>query len=159
MFDILSFFRPKKVASGNAAKERLKLVLVHDRTNCSGDLLEKIRKEIMDVLSKYMEIDMDNLDIKFGTVKSESDSQSDVPAFYANIPIKNLRKPIESKTEEKPKEEPKKAEEVVVAEEKVEEKVEEKALEKEIGVKTEEVKSHEKSKSKKGNKNKKKEIE
>ncbi len=94
MIDIVSLLKPKKTkkTAGQMAKERLKLVLIHDRTDCSGDLLEMIRKDIMDVLSKYMEIDLDALDIQIGTTKSEEDENADVPALYANIPIKNLKK-------------------------------------------------------------------
>jgi len=101
MIDIISLLRPKKTkkTAGEIAKERLKLVLIHDRSNCSGDLLEKIRKDIMDVLSKYMEIDMDALDIRIDTTMSDDDSSMEVPALYANIPIKNLKQ--NTKDEEK----------------------------------------------------------
>mgnify|MGYP003442018277 CR=1 FL=1 len=61
MIDIVSLLKPKKQkkTAGEVAKERLKLVLIHDRANCESDLLESIRKDIMEVLSKYMEIDME----------------------------------------------------------------------------------------------------
>ena len=47
------FFRKK--SSGNVAKDRLKLVLVSDRANCSPDIMEQIQKDIINVLSKYVE--------------------------------------------------------------------------------------------------------
>ena len=93
MIDIFSLLKKKqnKKSAGQIAKERLKLVLIHDRSDCSAELLENIRKDIMDVLSKYMEIDMDALDIQISTTKLDEESDVEVPALYANIPIKNLK--------------------------------------------------------------------
>lgn len=93
MIDIFSLLKKKqnKKSAGQIAKERLKLVLIHDRSDCSAELLENIRKDIMDVLSKYMEIDMDALDIQISTTKLDDTSDVEVPALYANIPIKNLK--------------------------------------------------------------------
>ena len=64
----------KKKGSSDVAKDRLKLLLVSDRANCSPEVMEMIKNDIIKVISKYMVIDN-------GTV----------PALYANIPIKNLR--------------------------------------------------------------------
>ena len=52
------FFRKK--SSGSVAKDRLKLVLVSDRTNCSPEIMEQMKNDIIQVISKYMEIDMEN---------------------------------------------------------------------------------------------------
>lgn len=82
-----------KNKSKNTAKDRLKLVLIHDRANCSTELLEMIKTDIINVINKYMEIDEDGLDIKIGTTKSEANNHV-VPALYANIPIRNMRKSI-----------------------------------------------------------------
>ena len=57
-----SFLRKK--TSGNTAKDRLKLVLVSDRANCSPETMELIKNDIIKVISKYMEIDTDGLDIQ-----------------------------------------------------------------------------------------------
>ena len=71
--DFFSFFRKKQTPpSGSVAKDRLKLVLVHDRVNCSSQVLEMLKTDIIKVISNYMEIDTDEL--------------------YANIPIKSMRK-------------------------------------------------------------------
>lgn len=79
-----------KKASKSVAKDRLKLVLIHDRANCSSEILEMIKTDIIHVISKYMEIDEKGLEIKIGTTRSERNNQQ-VPALYANIPIKNIR--------------------------------------------------------------------
>ena len=53
----------KKKSSGSVAKDRLKLVLVSDRANCSPELMEQIKNDIINVISKYVEIDAEGLDI------------------------------------------------------------------------------------------------
>ena len=47
-----SFLRKK--TSGSTAKDRLKLVLVSDRANCSPETMELIKNDIIKVISKYM---------------------------------------------------------------------------------------------------------
>lgn len=82
------FFRKK--SSGNVAKDRLKLVLVSDRANCSPELMEQIKNDIIQVLSKYVEIDKDGLDIKIEQTESEGNNGV-VPALFANIPIVSMK--------------------------------------------------------------------
>ena len=81
----------KKKNSGNVAKDRLKLLLVSDRANCSPDVMEKIKNDIIKVISKYMEIDTEGLDIQITQTESDSNNGS-VPALFANIPIKDLNR-------------------------------------------------------------------
>ena len=52
--------------SKEVAKDRLKLLLVSDRTDCSADMLEMIKNDIIQVISRYMEIDADGLN-RIGT--------------------------------------------------------------------------------------------
>ena len=80
----------KKKSSRDVAKDRLKLVLVSDRASCSPEIMQKIRSDIIEVLSKYAEIDMDGIDINFTQMDTEDNSGKTVPALYANIPIKNI---------------------------------------------------------------------
>ena len=68
----------RKKTSGNTAKDRLKLVLVSDRANCSPETMELI--------------DTDGLDIQITQMESDG-GHGNVPAIYANIPIKELRSP------------------------------------------------------------------
>lgn len=83
------FFR-KKNASREVAKDRLKLLLVSDRAGCTPDIMEAIKNDLIHVISKYMEIDTNGLEIKITRTASE-DSRETVPALYANIPIVNLK--------------------------------------------------------------------
>jgi len=80
----------KKKNSGSYAKDRLKLLLVSDRANCSPELMEMIKNDIINVISKYMEIDPEGLDIQITQTESDGNNGA-VPALYANIPIRDLR--------------------------------------------------------------------
>lgn len=82
------FFRKK--SSGNIAKDRLKLVLVSDRANCSPEIMEQIKNDIINVISKYIEIDQEGLDIKIAQTESD-EGNGTVPALFANIPIKDMK--------------------------------------------------------------------
>jgi cell division topological specificity factor len=82
------FNKPKN--SKDLAKDRLKLVLIHDRANVSPQLLEMMKNEIIQVISHYMDIDKEGLDIQLTRTKSE-DGEGVVPALVANIPIKNIK--------------------------------------------------------------------
>ena len=84
----MDFFRKKR--SGDVAKDRLKLLLVSDRANCSPDVMEMIKNDIIQVISKYMEIDAEGLDIQITQTESEG-GNGNVPALYANIPIRDMK--------------------------------------------------------------------
>ena len=86
----------KRKSSGDIAKDRLKLVLVSDRANCSPDVMEMIKNDIIQVISKYMEIDAEGLDIQSTQTESERNN-GNVPALYANIPIKDMKHPNASR--------------------------------------------------------------
>lgn len=49
--------------SGSKAKERLQFVLIHDRMNLPPDKLAAMKQEILAVISKYVAVDSDNVDI------------------------------------------------------------------------------------------------
>ena len=65
--------------SGQKAKDRLRIVLIHDRTDISPQLLDNLRDEIVDVLTRYMEIDIKKIDI-------DLDRDENAVALVANIP-------------------------------------------------------------------------
>ena len=85
---LADFFRKKGTSS--IAKDRLKLVLVSDRAGCSPEIMEQIKNDIIAVISKYIEIDLEGLDIKIMQTDSETHNGK-VPALYANIPIKDMK--------------------------------------------------------------------
>ena len=85
---LMDFFRKK--GSGGVAKDRLKLLLVSDRANCSPEIMEMIKNDIIAVISKYMDIDAQGLDIQITETESEG-SNGTVPALFANIPIRDMK--------------------------------------------------------------------
>lgn len=67
--------------SKDVAKERLELVLVHDRIDISREVLDNMRGELIEVVSKYVQIEEDELEINL--------AQDDrMVAIKANIPVK-----------------------------------------------------------------------
>ena len=80
----------RKSSSKDMAKDRLKLVLIHDRANCSPHVLEMLKIDIIKVISNYMEIDEEELDIQIS--QTQTDAHGTVPVLLANIPIKSMRK-------------------------------------------------------------------
>ena len=95
----VDFFK-RKPSSGNVAKDRLKLVLVSDRANCSPELMEQIKNDIINVLTKYVEIDLEGLDIKISQTELDAENGS-VPALFANIPIKDMKDKTDKSLEKK----------------------------------------------------------
>ncbi len=79
--DILNKLFGRQPASAAKARERLQLVLAHDRSDLSPDLLDQMREEILKVVAKYVEIDMDG-----GAVSLETEDR--MTALVANLPIK-----------------------------------------------------------------------
>jgi cell division topological specificity factor len=81
----------KKESSG-IAKERLKLVLIHDRagTSPSSNLIESLKKDIVAVIEKYFEVSEEDFDVE---IKSSSDPRggSSETRLTANIPIRKIR--------------------------------------------------------------------
>lgn len=84
--DFFSLFRKNKTSSKDTAKERLQLVLIHDRANVSPEFLEMLKGEILEVISKHIEINQNEFDIQLTQTTSE-DGKRKVPALVANIPI------------------------------------------------------------------------
>ena len=75
----LKWFRQKSTTSRSVAKERLQLVLVHDRAQISPQLLEKLKDDIIAVISRHVDIDPDAVDINFTHTGRESRLQADIP--------------------------------------------------------------------------------
>ena len=72
--------------SRDDVKRRLKLVLAHDRSTLNASTLEKMREEILVVVSKYVEPDTDSLEFSIKT-------DSKMTALSANLPIRRILHP------------------------------------------------------------------
>ncbi len=87
--DLFRFFSKDDTASKNIAKERLKLLLVHDRANVSPQFLDMIKADIINVVSDYIEVDHNGLEVRLGRLKKNDDTI--ISALMANIPIKRMK--------------------------------------------------------------------
>lgn len=76
--------------SGNYAKDRLKYLLVSDKTNCSKDVLEQLQKDIIDVVSRYFEIDASHYEVLIQQNSSGTEDNNN-PVLFVHIPIKNMK--------------------------------------------------------------------
>ena len=72
----------RKPASASNAKERLQLVLIHDRTDLSPAALEEMKDDLIEVISRHIDIDPSTVRIELAT---EGRSQR----LVADIPIKS----------------------------------------------------------------------
>ncbi|HNX28257.1 MAG TPA: cell division topological specificity factor MinE [Syntrophomonadaceae bacterium] len=88
MLDILyKIFSRDNNSSKNIARERLRLVLIHDRATISPDVLLLLKEDLIKVIREYLEIDEEAL-----LVNLENDKES--VALVANIPVKGLRRAV-----------------------------------------------------------------
>ena len=80
---VLNLFRQTETKEENAksvACNRLRVVLMQDRTNLTPELLQRMRRELVELLSKYVEMDKDALELNF-------DQEGDQMALMLSIPV------------------------------------------------------------------------
>jgi cell division topological specificity factor len=71
--------RRRKSPSGEVAKERLRLVLAHDRASISPALLETLKDEIVTVISRHVAIDAEGVQVTFSQSARETRLVADIP--------------------------------------------------------------------------------
>jgi cell division topological specificity factor len=69
----------RKPTSANTAKERLKLVLINDRTDLTAKELEMLKNDLLEVISRYIEIDPDAVKISMAQDGREQRLVADIP--------------------------------------------------------------------------------
>lgn len=81
----------KRKTSSQIAKDRLKILLISDRVNCSPEMMELIKNDIAQVISKYIQIDTSSMEVQIAKTGSTARNGKKTPVLYANIPILDLR--------------------------------------------------------------------
>lgn len=79
--DLIDKLLGRQPSSASTAKQRLQLVLAHDRSDLNPELLEQMRREILEVVARYVEIDVEEGDVSLET-------EDRVTALVANLPIR-----------------------------------------------------------------------
>nr|WP_320016398.1 cell division topological specificity factor MinE [uncultured Desulfobacter sp.] len=83
--EFLKRFTGQKRKSSDEAKKRLQFSLVYDKLEVNDTTLTDLQMDIVDVISKYFEIDKDALELK---VKNDKD----VSALVFNTPILHVKR-------------------------------------------------------------------
>lgn len=111
MFEnVIKFFKKlvkkeqQEIGSKETAKERLHLVLMQDRANVSADFLELMKKEIIEVIKKYIDVEEEAIDVRLKN-KVEEDGTTGAPFLYANIPVINVKNEAKKEKTNESKEE------------------------------------------------------
>ncbi len=86
VLDILTkIFNRENINSKDIARERLRLVLVHDRSSVSPELLNALKEDLIKVIREYLDIDDEELVVNL-------ENSEDSVALVASIPVKGFRR-------------------------------------------------------------------
>jgi cell division topological specificity factor len=89
---IFDIFFAKKPPTASIAKERLQIVLAHERVNRSGpDFLPLLQRDLLNVVRKYIEVDEDVMKVQLG--KQEGTSVLEINIELDNAKVKERPKP------------------------------------------------------------------
>ena len=83
MFEFIQRFFGKPTSSATA-KERLRLVLLSDHLSLAPDVVEALKRDLIEVISRYVDVDASNCDVTF-------EQREKQVAMLANIPILGMR--------------------------------------------------------------------
>ena len=72
--------------SSVAAKERLRLVLMTDHLELAPEMIESMKRDLIEVISRYVQVDRDRIEVNF-------EQQDRALAMLANIPILSVNRP------------------------------------------------------------------
>lgn len=81
----MSLFR--KSNSGEVARERLRVVLMQDRMSLSPHIVEKMKEDLVDALSRYMDVDRGRIEVEWRRNDGE-------PALVASVPVKSVKRGV-----------------------------------------------------------------
>lgn len=81
LLEFLGFKKKKDESSKNVAKERLQFILVQDRIKLSPSEMESLKKDLLKVMKKYVDVDDQEIEM-------EINREEQMMAMVANFPLK-----------------------------------------------------------------------
>ena len=85
MIDLFNRLFGRQTSSATA-KERLRLVLLSDHLSLAPELVDKLKAELIEVLSRYVEVDRTKIEVNF-------EQHDTAIAMMANVPILSMHPP------------------------------------------------------------------
>ena len=86
MFEGIGRWLRKGKNSKTVVKNRLQLILIQDRTGVSPEILDALRDDMFDVISKYFVVEEESVEMSLET-------HDDSVALIANIPVLKMKRP------------------------------------------------------------------
>jgi cell division topological specificity factor len=74
-------------SSSTTAKDRLRLVLMTDHLALAPEIIENMKRDLIDVISRYVEVDREKVEVNF-------EREDRALAMLANIPITSVNRPV-----------------------------------------------------------------
>lgn len=86
----MDFFKKfsNKPSPKQVARDRLKLILINDRGCLPEETLESIKLEFLKIISKYIDIDISEIDI---TISKQEGPDGNNSSLVANVPIRSIK--------------------------------------------------------------------
>lgn len=85
MLELISRLFKSETKSKDIAKNRLKIVIMQERSNIAPAVLENMRKDIIEVFRKYLEIDETGMEINVG-------QENETMGISVSIPVKEVKR-------------------------------------------------------------------
>jgi cell division topological specificity factor len=87
---LLSLFRRQPRASAEMARERLQILLAHERAGLNGaEFLPKMQRELLEVIRKYVQVDDDRVQVNL-----DNDGNISVLEVNIELPVAAQRRPV-----------------------------------------------------------------
>lgn len=76
---LLDWFRDRRSSGKEIAEQRLRLILAHDRANISPGMLEILKDELIEVISRHLDVDPEKVEVKLTQDQHETRLIADIP--------------------------------------------------------------------------------
>lgn len=90
MLGLAWFGRFDMRGSGRTASSRLRLILASDQADCPSELIQSLREDMIGVISRYMEVEKDQVQLRMEPRLSETGTSRLLAVLYANIPVRSI---------------------------------------------------------------------